>query len=326
MFGKIKLILSTIFLSCAAFVFVSAGQNSATSAVNLGNVTYNNSAVTGNEDEAAVIAQDPEEYYVKEDQNKLSLMQQQARLYREEGIKAQGLGNLDAALAFYQKAIEADPGYAIAYNDLGVIYEAAGDIERAEANYLKAAQIEPDYLSPYTNLAYIYENKRDLNKAAFYWSRRAELGLPDEAWTQKARARYDDLVQLLPELRKEIVDKETISLIKEAEEKEKLKKQARAQASLQHLEAGRKLYSAQDYSKAIDEFSQALSLDPENQDAFAMLDSAKRRIQDSEKKQALEKMQDHFQQGIKFYQQDDLQAARQEFKRLDELSSSPQRK
>lgn len=121
----------------------------------------------------------------------------QARVYRNEGLRAQSLGDLDSALVFYQKAVELDPEYQVVYNDLGIIYEAKGEPERAEASYLKALAIDPYYLSAYSNLALFYESKRDLVNAAEYWKKRYELGNPEDLWTMKAQQRLKDIQLML---------------------------------------------------------------------------------------------------------------------------------
>lgn len=128
-----------------------------------------------------------------EEEKNLSVLQQQARLYRGQGIEYQRTGNLDAAMTLYQKAVDLDPRYAVAFNDLGVVYEAQGKSDRAERSYLQAIRIDPNYLSAYTNLAIVAENNRDLEKAAMFWKKRAELGSSDDPWTQKAKQRLEDI-------------------------------------------------------------------------------------------------------------------------------------
>ena len=164
----------------------------------------------------------------------------QAREYRTAGLEYQKIGDIDNALVFYQKAVEIDPQYSVVYNDLGVLFDAKGMIDRAEENYLKAIAIQPNFLSPYTNLAILYETKRDLNKAAFYWKKRAELGHPDDLWTQRAKRRLDDIrfvtsdnpikyakeqetVKLVKEtvVRKEIIEKDNRALAMELFDKAK---------------------------------------------------------------------------------------------------------
>ena len=124
-------------------------------------------------------------------------MQQQARLYRVDGIKLQNSGDLDGALKLFQKAIELDPLYPEVYNDLGIIYEAQGDPDRAEESYLQALRVDPHYLGAYSNLALFYEGKRDLAKATYYWKKRIELGDSNDPWTIKAQQRLDDILLAL---------------------------------------------------------------------------------------------------------------------------------
>lgn len=123
----------------------------------------------------------------------LSSLWEQARYYRNEGVRMQDVGDLDSALKLYQKAAELDPYYQVVYNDLGIIYEAQGELDRAEESYLQALKIDPNFLDPYSNLALFYESKRDLNKAAFYWKKRLELGDPEDPWTIKAGLRLEDV-------------------------------------------------------------------------------------------------------------------------------------
>ena len=124
-------------------------------------------------------------------------LQDLARKYREQGVISQKAGDMETAMKYYQKAIEFDAYYAAPYNDLGIIYEGAGYANKAEENYLKAIEIDPNYLSAYTNLALFYESKRDLNKAAIYWEKRAQLGQPNDPWTQKAILRLRDIRSVL---------------------------------------------------------------------------------------------------------------------------------
>lgn len=303
----------------------------------------------------------------------LSELQKLARIYRSQGLQSQRSGNIEAAMSLYQKAIELDPSYTIAYNDLGIIYEAQGWLGRAEASYLRAIKLDPNFLSAYSNLALLYENKNDLEKAYLYWKKRVELGSSDDPWTQKARKRVDEITQAIPAL-----------LIKETAEKKRLKVKS-------HLQAANELYNKAEYQKSIEELNLALSLAPEDQEALVLLDKAKTKLKESEAtalmkefkkhlalanklydkgeyKQAIEeinlaltllppsekkqdtlasaltmldkarlklreqekeanikKMQQCFRDGIKYYQEDNLQAAKQEFNKITELTTPPQK-
>jgi tetratricopeptide (TPR) repeat protein len=162
----------------------------------------------------------------------LTELEIQARNYRLKGLEFQQTGDLDSAMSFYQKAIELDPKYSIAYNDLGIIYEAKGLINQAEESYLKAIKIDPHNLGAFTNLALLYEGKRELEKAGFYWQKRAELGLPFDPWTEKAKKRLNDIRLVLSDRPfEEFREQEVIGLMKELEtQKSILKKDNKEQA------------------------------------------------------------------------------------------------
>ncbi|MBL7151769.1 MAG: tetratricopeptide repeat protein [Candidatus Omnitrophica bacterium] len=155
--------------------------------------------------------------------SELSQLQKEARANRAEGLKYQNAGDLTAAATFYQRAIEIDPFYAVAYNDLGIISEARGEPEWAKELYLKAIEIEPKFLSAYSNLALIYEQEPDLEKAAYYWKKRVELGTPDDPWTIKAKRRLEDINPvLLVDPVRELLEQETIRLSREVRAEKQL--------------------------------------------------------------------------------------------------------
>lgn len=117
----------------------------------------------------------------------------EALVYRENGYKAQEIGDIDSAITWYQKACQLDANYASPHNDLGILYETKGWLDRAEMEYRKALAIDPNHERSYTNLALIYERKGDLEKSAFYWMRRYKLGKPGDYWTDEARKRLEKL-------------------------------------------------------------------------------------------------------------------------------------
>ncbi len=187
-----------------------------------------------------------ESSFAKEAENKafvsgkeLTELEKQARAYREEGVKFQNAGDLDLAVKMYEKAVELDPVYAVSYNDLGIIFETGGFTDIAVMNYLKAIKVDPDYLSAYSNLALLYENQRDLEKAAFYWGKRAQLGAPDDPWTQKAKQRIRDIEMAQGKSPfRESREQEVVSLLKDVEaQKPSLKKSSKEQAQVNFKKA-----------------------------------------------------------------------------------------
>lgn len=252
----------------------------------------------------------------------LSALQEQARAYRDSGLQSQGIGDLGSAMSFYQKAVVLDPSYAIVYNDLGILYEATGDINRAEASYSKAITINPNYSSAYTNLAILYENKRDLKKAAFCWKKRSQLGPPGDPWTEKAKKRLADMAEVIPELKENLLEQETVTLIKDISEQKK----AQDAKAKKQIALAKELYNKGEYDKATDELGKVLSLNSQNKDALVLMDAVQAKVMEKIKKASIQEMQKHFQEGLQYYQQNNLQAAQQEFGKLNELTVSPQKK
>lgn len=201
-----------------------------------------------------------------QEEKNLSVLQKEARMYRAQGLELQRIGNADAAMSLYQKALELDPAYAVAYNDLGIIYEAKGFIDRAEECYLKAIKIDSGYLSAYTNLALLYENKRQLNKAAFYWKKRAESGLPDDPWTEKARERLEDISLVLSNrpIAEDAREQTVVEFLKDvAKQKSLLKKDDKALAR-HYFERAKQKFKKGDEVTALKLAIDAAQLDSSN--------------------------------------------------------------
>ncbi|MFA4889006.1 MAG: tetratricopeptide repeat protein [Candidatus Omnitrophota bacterium] len=213
------------------------------------------------------------------DEIKATELQKEAQSYRSQGLEAQRIGNIEGAMSFYQKAIEMDPTCAACYNDIGIVYEGRGMSDEAEKFYLKAAKADPSYLSPYTNLALLYEAKRNLEKAAYYWGKRADLGLPEDPWTEKARARLDDisLVQSANPLQ-DIREREVIGLLKDiAAEKANLGKDKIAQAR-QYFSRAKAKFKQGDEVTAWKLAVDASQLDPENSEIQEFIDRVQLRM------------------------------------------------
>lgn len=229
----------------------------------------------------------------------LSEFQEQARLYRDQGLRRQQVGDLDGAMMLYQKAAELDPAYAVVQNDLGIIYEAKGMIDRAQESYLKALRIDPNYLSAYSNLALLYENKHELDKAAICWQKRAELGPAGDPWTQRAKARLEDINLVLGK-RPSVVSREReilnfmheVSADLSATKKEKEKKLKKAQGSKlekkvkqdnkalakEHFDKAKLSYENGDYVVALKEAMEAQQLDPTNKSVDKFIEELQRRL------------------------------------------------
>jgi len=267
-----------------------------------------------------------------ESEQGLTALQKQARLYRAQGYEAQSTGNLDIALSFYQKAVQLDPGYAVVYNDLGVVYEDAGLTDRAEGNYLKAIKLDPGYLSAYSNLALLYENKRELDKAVFYWKKRVELSDSDDLWTARAKKRLNDLAQVVPSYKQALAEAETINLIRQVAQNKQAKQEVSFKQAAQYLASAKNLYNRGQYEQAMEEINKALAADPQDKQKLwlkekiaSILKERYDKAQAKERQESVRKMRASFDQGVKYYQQGNPEAAELEFNKIIELTAAHQK-
>jgi tetratricopeptide (TPR) repeat protein len=65
-----------------------------------------------------------------------------------QGVDARDRGNDRAAIPFFQRAIELDPSFAIAYARLGVVYSNTGEAEKAAEYFRKAYQFRDRVSEP----------------------------------------------------------------------------------------------------------------------------------------------------------------------------------
>ena len=78
----------------------------------------------------------------------------------ERAVNAGKRGENDKAIAYYKRAIAADPEFAEAINDLGVAYLRSNSIELAVEEFTKAIAVDPHAPLPYDNLANAYLRER----------------------------------------------------------------------------------------------------------------------------------------------------------------------
>ncbi len=65
------------------------------------------------------------------------------------------------ARSFYEKAVAADPAFALGHNALGYAQYELGHYESAEAEYNEALQLDPNMAVTYNNLGVIYIHKEN---------------------------------------------------------------------------------------------------------------------------------------------------------------------
>jgi len=70
------------------------------------------------------------------------------------GIALRDMGNNEAAIDSYKKALKIKPDFAEAYNNMGIALNDKGDSEAAIETYKQAINIKPDYAAAWNNLIF----------------------------------------------------------------------------------------------------------------------------------------------------------------------------
>jgi tetratricopeptide (TPR) repeat protein/DNA-directed RNA polymerase subunit RPC12/RpoP len=95
--------------------------------------------------------------------------------YNNRGTAKETKGDLDGAIADYNRAIELDPKLAQAYNNRGRCKEAKGDLDAAIADHNRAIELDPTYASAYNQRGNAKEAKGDPDGAIADYNRAIEL-------------------------------------------------------------------------------------------------------------------------------------------------------
>lgn len=205
-------------------------------------------------------------------------LSQDANTYRDLGLQAQSASDPDLAMTYYQKAIELDPYLATAYNDLGVIYEAKGMFDRAQSSYLKAIEVDPNCLSVYSNMASLYERNGEYERAAYYLKLRIKLGDPSDPWTQNAVERLYGLSDVLPSLRRELLEQEALALTVDLIKQKQIEARQEKAREKTMLARAKEYYARGDYIPAFNELVKIMEVDPYNQEAQDLLRATQRKL------------------------------------------------
>ncbi|MDA9075155.1 tetratricopeptide repeat protein, partial [Amylibacter sp.] len=76
-----------------------------------------------------------------------------------------GLGELDASVKSYKKAISIEPDYADAYYNMGNAFTDQGKVDEAIEAYNKALSIKPDYADAYYNMGNALKDQGKVDEA-----------------------------------------------------------------------------------------------------------------------------------------------------------------
>jgi tetratricopeptide (TPR) repeat protein len=213
-------------------------------------------------------------------QDDLTEMQKQSRIYRIQGWDLQNQGRVEEAISCYQKAILLDPSYVVAYNDLGIAFEREGQTERAKQMYLEAIKTAPDYPNSYTNLALLYEEQRDYSNAALYWTRRAFLGEATDPWKEAAMKRFEDIARAYPELYNKVQIQAPIKNVTlfEEETKPEDQKQDNKSRALSYLSRAKENFSQGQYVTALKYATIAEYIDSSNSEISSFVEQVRKTL------------------------------------------------
>ena len=146
-------------------------------------------------------------------------------LHNISGACYASLGQLDAAVKCYEKAIAIKPdsaeahdnlGIAYAYNGLGIAIHSLGQLDAAIKCYKNALAIKPDYADAYANRGNVLKDLKRLDEALASYESAIALN-PDLDWmlgdslhTKMNLCIWDDLANRLDELKTKINNKERV--------------------------------------------------------------------------------------------------------------------
>jgi serine/threonine protein kinase/tetratricopeptide (TPR) repeat protein len=83
-----------------------------------------------------------------------------ARAYNERAVEFQQAGDLSKALKSYERAVNLNPGYAVAHYNLASAYEDVEAFEEALTEYQTAMRADPKFYFAHNNLARLYLLRR----------------------------------------------------------------------------------------------------------------------------------------------------------------------
>jgi tetratricopeptide (TPR) repeat protein len=95
------------------------------------------------------------------------------------GIVFAKLNLVDQAIADYSAAIASNPSYYDAYNNRGILYERLGRYDKAFADYNAAISLNPSYFKAYVNRALIFDRAGQVDEALADFARAISLK-PDD--------------------------------------------------------------------------------------------------------------------------------------------------
>lgn len=122
-------------------------------------------------------------------------------VYSNRGVAYHLAGQIDSAIAEYDKALSMNPDFAYAHSNLGIAYYALGHINRAVQEFIAAINLDPELVEVHYNLGVAYKSKGEFDTAVreLQWVHNAD---PDDAdchfqlgQVYEARQRFNEAIE-----------------------------------------------------------------------------------------------------------------------------------
>lgn len=103
-----------------------------------------------------------------------------AKSHNNLGYSLLQKGRVDDAIEEYEKAVKIDPDFADAYGNIGVALAQKGQIDEAIVEYQKALSVNPSFVEVMSNLGLALAKKNRWDEAIVQWQKAVEIN-PDYA-------------------------------------------------------------------------------------------------------------------------------------------------
>ena len=133
-------------------------------------------------------------------------------MFNIQGSVLKGLGQLDASVDAYNKALSIKPDYAEAYNNMGNALQEQGKLDEAVEAYNKALSLKTDYVEAYNNKGVTLKDQGKLDEAIACYNKALSLkpdfarahnnmgnALQEQGKLDEAIARYNKALSLKPD-------------------------------------------------------------------------------------------------------------------------------
>jgi serine/threonine-protein kinase len=128
-------------------------------------------------------------------------------------VALKAAGQLDEAIACYERTVRNFPAYAPAHNNLGLALKAKGKHDEAFVSFQRALTIDPQFAPAHSNLGNAYRGRGDIEKAIEHYEQAIRCGPPsfephfnlallaeDQKRVGEAMSHYEKAVELNPRL------------------------------------------------------------------------------------------------------------------------------